>query len=1188
MAKQLTGFIAPNGRPTVGLLLASLHTGASRELWPGLLDAANRNDVNLISFPGGRLRASHAYESQRNQIFDLAGSACLNGLVTWASSLGGVLNPNEISAFHQRYEGLAMVSLAQFMEGLPTVAQDSYQGMRSVVTHLIAVHGYHKLAFIRGPEEHYYAQERYRAYLDTLRAFDLPLIPELVTRPLSWESGAEAVEILLDERGLRPGVDFQAIVTVSDMLAIWVLKTLQARGFDVPGDVAITGYNNSIQERLATPPLTTVSQPFYEQGAKSIDVLVAMLNGNAVSALLTLPSTLVVRQSCGCPSKSVAQAAYIPPVDDTSSPDAPKERLKDPVVRQICLADLAQAGGAPIDASAIFDGLLADLPGLDPLVSAPSKFLQALRDVLVQAITARQDINLWHGVVSAIRKVVLPGLSLEKRAALEVIIGQARMIVNEMAQRSGAYWQWQAERLAENLREINRSLLTTFDVHQLGDVLFDHLPSLEIPSAYLVLYDGSADPPVHARLMMAYTEQGRAALPLEGYRFATRELIPPEFLPQNRRYSLVVEPLFFQEKSLGYAVFEVGPRNGDIYETVRANLSSAIQGALLFQEIQQARLTAEKADRIKTRLLANVSHEMRAPLNIILGYTQNLLQSDLDPALRGEIEHIQTSAGHQLRVINDLLDLSRAEIDELDLNFELLDPRPLLIEAFQSISGQDQTSSLEWKLDLPARLPMIRADAVRLRQILLNLLSNARKFTETGQVTLGAEVAPPYTHFWIQDTGWGIPPEQQERIFEPFVTMEQGRRISGGIGLGLSITRHLVALQGGKMSLDSQPGKGSTFHFYIPLPVLDQDRATVENAQPVLLLLSSAGKPAPEIKTICERQNLQICLVRSPDELEAALANTRPLAVAWDLTASRPGDWHLIRRLRPHPALSQAPFILYGRQPENETDLAIGLTSFVTKTPNQQSLLETILALCPAQPEAMILIVDDDPQVRAEQQAIIAQALPNCAARFAEDGETALQIMAEEAPSLVLLDLMMPGLSGADVLDHMRDDPRLRQVPVIILSNKLLSLEEVKRIEQHTRVTMQSKGIWSETETVSMLNRALFGTEILPAHTSALVKRAVVYLQQNYAHSISRWEVAEAVGVSEDYLTRVFSRELEISPWDYLNRFRILQAQKLLTTTAQSIGVIARQVGFSDQAYFTRVFSKHTGISPQAYRDMHG
>jgi AraC-like DNA-binding protein len=632
-------------------------------------------------------------------------------------------------------------------------------------------------------------------------------------------------------------------------------------------------------------------------------------------------------------------------------------------------------------------------------------------------------------------------------------------------------------------------------------------------------------------------------------------------------------------------VFEIGPRDGDVYETLRDNISGAIQGALLFQEIQQARLTAEKADQIKTRLLSNVSHELRAPLNIILGYTQNILQGDLAPTLRSEIQHIQNNARHQLRVTNDLLDLSRAEIDELDLTFELIDPHPLLHEAFQSIAGQDSSASLEWKLDLPQRLPVIRADAVRLRQILLNLLSNARKFTETGQITLGAEVSPPYVHFWVSDTGWGISPDQQERIFEPFVTMERDSHNTGGIGLGLSITRHLVTLQGGRMTLDSAPGSGSTFHFYLPLPVLEQDQAVIENTQPVLLLLSSAGNPAPEILAICERQHLKLCILHSLNELESVLANTRPQAVAWDLTASRPGDWNLVRRLRPHPALSQAPFILYGHQPESETDLAVGLTGFVEKAPDQQTLLETILALCPTHPQNAILIVDDDPQVRGAHQAIIEQGLPECSIRLAESGETALRMMADEIPSLVLLDLIMPGITGADVLDQMRADPRLRQVPVIILSNKLLTLEDVKRIEQHTRVTIQSKGVWSETEMVSMLNRALFGSEMLPPHTSALVKRAVVYLQQNYSRPFSRWELAEAVGISEDYLTRVFSRELEISPWDYLNRYRILQAQNLLKTTTHSIGVIAHQVGFSDQAYFARVFSKQAGISPQAYRD---
>jgi signal transduction histidine kinase len=388
--------------------------------------------------------------------------------------------------------------------------------------------------------------------------------------------------------------------------------------------------------------------------------------------------------------------------------------------------------------------------------------------------------------------------------------------------------------------------------------------------------------------MIAFTEQGRVALDPGGKRFPTRELLPREFLPQERRYSLVVEPLYFQEKSLGYAVFENGPHNGDIYELLRGNLSSALQGASLFDEIQQARLNAEKADRIKTRLLANVSHELRTPLNIILGYTQTLLgPNKIASFLRGDIQSIQDHAEHQLRVINDLLDLSRAEIDELDLSLDLIDPLPLLHEAFQVIADQSTNPGVQWQLDLPERLPLIRADAVRLRQILLNLLSNARKFTERGQVALGAEVAPPYVHFWVSDTGWGISPEQHERIFEPFVSIENDKRISGGIGLGLSITRHLVALHGGKMNLDSEIGKGSTFHFYIPLPALDHSQSDSSNAQPILLLISSSDRPGAVIQSICQRQNLQIAHVSNLSELETVLANTQPQAVR-DLISARP------------------------------------------------------------------------------------------------------------------------------------------------------------------------------------------------------------------------------------------------------------------------------------------------------------
>ena len=182
----------------------------------------------------------------------------------------------------------------------------------------------------------------------------------------------------------------------------------------------------------------------------------------------------------------------------------------------------------------------------------------------------------------------------------------------------------------------------------------------------------------------------------------------------------------------------------------------------------------------------------------------------------------------------------------------------------------------------------------------------------------------------------------------------------------------------------------------------------------------------------------------------------------------------------------------------------------------------------------------------------------------------------------------MPNLSGAEVLDQMRADSNLRQVPVIILSNKVLGLEDVKRIQSYTHVTLQTKGIWSDSETVTALNQAIFGSESLPAHTSGLVKQAIAYLHQNYTRPIARWEIADAVGVSEDYLSRVFNRELNISPWDYLNRYRVLQSKHLLLHTNDAVSVIAHQVGFKDQAYFSRVFHKVAGVSPQAFRETAG
>jgi len=342
-----------------------------------------------------------------------------------------------------------------------------------------------------------------------------------------------------------------------------------------------------------------------------------------------------------------------------------------------------------------------------------------------------------------------------------------------------------------------------------------------------------------------------------------------------------------------------------------------------------------------------------------------------------------------------------------------------------------------------------------------------------------------------------------------------------------------------------------------------------------------------EIIEFSQRQGLDVLKLKASDDLDAVMQRIQPAALAWDLADASSGDWLAIRRLRNHPKLSRAPFILYGQQAGRKPALSIGMTDFVVKPVNEATLMKVINDVCPPtlRGAGPILIVDDDPQVLNSYQEVVAQGCPGYPVQTAADGTTALACMREEAPSLVILDLMMPEMDGFDVLDWMRANDRTRRVPVLVFSSRVLTFDDVKRLEQHALVTLQTKGILSTDEMVASLHRALFGTDLLPQHTSALVKRAVAYFHQNYDRPLARWEIAGAIGASEDYLSRIFHQELDISPWEYLNRYRILQAMERLRRISDNVATVARQVGFKDPAYFSRVFHKVTGLSPTEYRD---
>lgn len=336
--------------------------------------------------------------------------------------------------------------------------------------------------------------------------------------------------------------------------------------------------------------------------------------------------------------------------------------------------------------------------------------------------------------------------------------------------------------------------------------------------------------------------------------------VPPDPLVPGCR-SRVILPIRFGQQVLGVLDLQSGhsTQHGHLdlvgLQVLGDQLGIAMRNAQLYGEALAAQDAAVRAGELKSRLLTNVGHELRTPLNIIQGYSQSALARpspygvELPAELLRDLGYVYQNSEHLGRLINDLLDLSRAEINDLDIFPERLATNPFLESVFQGMVGSlPPRAEVNWRLELPEALPEISADPVRLRQILFNLLSNAHKFTESGNITLGALPTASHLHLWVDDTGCGIPLEQQRHIFRAFMTAEQPRRGPEGLGLGLRVTRELVKLHGGTITFTSLPGAGATFHLYLPLPA-PESREGHPAAAPASILPGEADLP-PQISDL--------------------------------------------------------------------------------------------------------------------------------------------------------------------------------------------------------------------------------------------------------------------------------------------------------------------------------------------------
>ncbi|MBN1993235.1 MAG: substrate-binding domain-containing protein [Anaerolineae bacterium] len=340
----MTGGQPQKKRPTIGLLTRKLtYTWALSQV-QGMVDACRERDVNLICFPGGIIFHPDGFEAQDDIVYDLASDGKLDGLIVSTSTITGSLPDDEdVKDFYKRFQPRPIVGLERSLPGIPTVLKSEYEPMCEAMAHLIEVHGYRRIAYINrlGAGPH---RERYQAYKDTLAKYNIPYNPDLV-----FSAYLDLPD--LTGGGLQSGIDFEAVATSDDDFALGVLRALQAHGVRVPEQVAVTGFDDVAESWTVTPPLTTVSPPFHEMGYRAVEMLLALLAGEAVPDQVILPCKLTVRQSCGCMPIQAARAEIQLPVemkfDRTVQTEAGQKSLNAVLVahRADIVAEMAQAVG---------------------------------------------------------------------------------------------------------------------------------------------------------------------------------------------------------------------------------------------------------------------------------------------------------------------------------------------------------------------------------------------------------------------------------------------------------------------------------------------------------------------------------------------------------------------------------------------------------------------------------------------------------------------------------------------------------------------------------------------------------------------------------------------------------------------------------------------------------------------------
>jgi signal transduction histidine kinase/CheY-like chemotaxis protein len=528
-------------------------------------------------------------------------------------------------------------------------------------------------------------------------------------------------------------------------------------------------------------------------------------------------------------------------------------------------------------------------------------------------------------------------------------------------------------------------------------------------------------------------------------------------------------------------------------------------------ELEKMMQTAKEANLAKSSFLAKMSHELRTPMNAIIGYSEILLEDANDSGNKSAIDDlgkILSAARHLLGLINDVLDLSKIEAGKMDLFLEVFDVGTLVKEAASTVAPLIEKKQNRLAVECSEHIGVMHADATKLRQILLNLLSNASKFTAEGQIVLRArrELGANGDAIVIDvvDTGIGMTAEQMGRLFQSFAQADSSTTARyGGTGLGLAISRQFARLMGGDVTVESTPGQGSIFTARIPAHVVPpkappvivtEEGAPATDPVPVMAAPVTAPIAAPvslpspppvaggtalaRVLVIDDDQTVHAALAKllpaetynvtgisSDEHALARVKEFRPDIIILDTLQPELHGWNLMAQFKADPQLAAIPVILLTMVDDAHTaGNALGASGFLIKPIDPTKLLPILSKHSAPKQDTSILVVEDDSTTREMIVRLVERegwmAVP------AENGRRALELLRTFTPSLVLLDLLMPEVDGFSVLREMRAHPKWKDIPVVVVTSLDLT-GEVRRLLQQQAERVLQKGRYT---TVELLN----------------------------------------------------------------------------------------------------------------------